>query len=159
MSEKSAEILDDRWLVELHERWKAARRVAPPDKVGDLLDEAAQQWLAEKEDRDLVAAVRQGDDRAWARLVEKYLPRARHIARSILADPQIAEQVAVECFEELAIQRERLHPEEGFERLVSWIAKRRSLTEAARRKREREFHGAVSLEAVLEDNEGVSLPR
>src|SRR5438128_6092019 len=115
MSEKSTVILDDQWLVNLHQRWKNAGRIAPADKVGALLEKTTRQWLVEEEDRQLVAAARQGDDRAWSRLIQKYTPRARSVARSILGNTAIAEDIVVECFAELAIERERLQPEEGFQ--------------------------------------------
>jgi RNA polymerase sigma-70 factor (ECF subfamily) len=158
MSEKSASTIDNRWLVELHQRWQKAGRVASPAKVGTLLEETAQQWLAEEEDRKLVAAAKQGDDRAWARLLEKHTPRALHIAQSIVGDRQSAEVIVLECFEELAIHRERLQPEDGFQRLIAWITKRRSLTHAARVRQEKDTRVPISLEEALEDDAGVSLP-
>jgi hypothetical protein len=75
MSEKRPSIIDDGWLLELHERWKRAGRVASPEDVGGLLKATAQEWLAEDEDRQLVTAAKEGDDRAWARLIEKHPPR------------------------------------------------------------------------------------
>lgn len=139
--------LDDRWLKEMHQKWKEAGRVAPPDKVGALLDEAVREW------QTLTAAM-QGDEKAWNALYAKYYQHAYSITRCIVPNDETVEDVALECLTDIFRNRADLKPERGFVRLVSRMAKLRSLSAAQRRKGAQD----ISLEAALEENDGVSLP-
>jgi RNA polymerase sigma factor (sigma-70 family) len=62
--------------------------------------------------------------------------------------------VALECLTDIFRNSANLKPEQGFVRLVSHMAKLRSVSAARRRKGAQD----ISLDAALEENDGVSLP-
>ncbi len=120
-TEKDECILDDRWLKREHQRWKEAGRVAPPDKSGALLDHTVQQW-------QMVTALMQGDEEAGNALYEAYFDRVYLLAFHIVRNPEMAEDVAMECLCKILQYRDRLKPEQGIVRFIFKVAKQCSVS-------------------------------
>jgi RNA polymerase sigma-70 factor, ECF subfamily len=153
-SERTDCEMDDHWLIKMRDQWKSAGRIAPPDDVGVLLDQTARGWQEDERDRELVAAVKQGDREAFDALVEIHAKRAYHRALRIVGDPDSAEDIVQQSFLDCWRTRDHLKPARGFRRLILMIVKQRSIDMLGWRSR----HPAVSLEEALEYNEGIGLP-
>jgi RNA polymerase sigma-70 factor, ECF subfamily len=61
-----------------------------------------------------------GDERAFAVLVERIRPQALRVARGVVRDPSIAEEVAQEVLTEVWLKADRFDPEKGT--VTGWVA-------------------------------------
>lgn len=69
---------------------------------------------------DLLVATAAGDDRAFADLVEHIRPQALRVARGVVRDPSIAEEVAQEVLTEVWLKADRFDPDRGT--VTGWVA-------------------------------------
>jgi len=69
---------------------------------------------------DLLVATATGDDRAFADLVEHIRPQALRVARGVVRDPSIAEEVAQEVLTEVWLKADRFDPDRGT--VTGWVA-------------------------------------
>jgi RNA polymerase sigma-70 factor (ECF subfamily) len=120
---------------------------------------------ADANSEDLLVAAATGDEAAFAVLVERIRPQALRVARGVVRDPAIAEEVAQEVLTEVWLKADRFDPERGT--VVGWVAtlaRRRGVDRVrseqagrnrddrvARRNQEREFDVvAAEVEVRLE---------
>ena len=61
-----------------------------------------------------------GDERAFAVLVERIRPQALRVARGVVRDPSISEEVAQEVLTEVWLKADRFDPEKGT--VTGWVA-------------------------------------
>jgi len=108
---------------------------------------------AEAVSEDLLVAAAAGDEAAFTVLVGRIRPQALRVARGVVRDPAIAEEVAQEVLTEVWLKADRFDPERGT--VVGWVAtlaRRRSVDRVrseqagrnrddrvARRNQERDF--------------------
>ncbi len=69
---------------------------------------------------DLLVAAATGDDRAFALLVGRIRPQALRVARGVVRDPAMAEEVAQEVLTEVWLKADRFDPQRGT--VVGWVA-------------------------------------
>jgi len=107
----------------------------------------------EASSEDLLVAAAQGDEAAFSILVARIRPQALRVARGVVRDPAIAEEVAQEVLTEVWLKADRFDPQRGS--VVGWVAtlsRRRSVDRVrseqagrnrddrvARRNQERDF--------------------
>lgn len=65
-------------------------------------------------DHDLMARVAQGDERAFQELVQRYVERATALARRIVKNSGVAEELAQEAFLRVWLHAHRWRPESSF---------------------------------------------
>ena len=68
----------------------------------------------------LLVASASGDEDAFALLVERIRPQALRVARGVVRDPSIAEEVAQEVLTEIWLKADRFDPERGT--VTGWVA-------------------------------------
>lgn len=68
----------------------------------------------------LLVATAAGDTRAFTRLVERIRPQALRVARGVVRDPSIAEEVAQEVLTEVWLKADRFDPDRGS--VTGWVA-------------------------------------
>lgn len=78
-------------------------------------------------DEELMARACAGDRGAFEALVENHWPLAERVARGILRDAQLAQDVAQDTFADIYVQRARYRPQYAFEAYVSAIARHKSI--------------------------------
>jgi RNA polymerase sigma-70 factor, ECF subfamily len=69
---------------------------------------------------DLLVAAAAGDQRAFTTLVGRIRPQALRVARGVVRDPSIAEEVAQEVLTEVWLKADRFDPDKGT--VVGWVA-------------------------------------
>jgi len=69
---------------------------------------------------DLLVASATGDEAAFAILVDRIRPQALRVARGVVRDPSIAEEVAQEVLTEVWLKADRFDPDRG--NVVGWVA-------------------------------------
>jgi RNA polymerase sigma-70 factor (ECF subfamily) len=69
---------------------------------------------------DLLVATASGDQHAFAALAERIRPQALRVARGVVRDPSIAEEVAQEVLTEVWLKSDRFDPEKGT--VTGWVA-------------------------------------
>jgi RNA polymerase sigma-70 factor (ECF subfamily) len=69
---------------------------------------------------DLLVAAAAGDQQAFADLVQRVRPQALRVARGVVRDPSIAEEVAQEVLTELWLKADRFDPARGT--VTGWVA-------------------------------------
>ena len=69
---------------------------------------------------DLLVAAAGGDQRSFAVLVERIRPQALRVARGVVRDPSIAEEVAQEVLTEIWLKADRFDPDRGT--VTGWVA-------------------------------------
>lgn len=69
---------------------------------------------------DLLVATASGDQQAFAALVERIRPQALRVARGVVRDPSIAEEVAQEVLTEVWLKADRFDPDRGT--VTGWVA-------------------------------------
>jgi len=69
---------------------------------------------------DLLVAAATGDQQAFADLVARVRPQALRVARGVVRDPSIAEEVAQEVLTELWLKADRFDPTKGT--VTGWVA-------------------------------------
>ena len=69
---------------------------------------------------DLLVATANGDGAAFEELVGRIRPQALRVARGVVRDPAIAEEVAQEVLTEVWLKADRFDPERGS--VVGWVA-------------------------------------
>ena len=69
---------------------------------------------------DLLVAAAAGDEVAFSRLAQRVRPQALRVARGVVRDPSIAEEVAQEVLTEVWLKADRFDPERGT--VTGWIA-------------------------------------
>lgn len=69
---------------------------------------------------DLLVAAAAGDQRSFAVLVERIRPQALRVARGVVRDPSIAEEVAQEVLTEIWLKADRFDPDRGT--VTGWVA-------------------------------------
>jgi len=74
----------------------------------------------EASSEDLLVAAAVGDEAAFALLVDRIRPQALRVARGVVRDPAIAEEVAQEVLTEVWLKADRFDPERGT--VVGWVA-------------------------------------
>jgi RNA polymerase sigma-70 factor, ECF subfamily len=74
----------------------------------------------EASSEDLLVAAAAGDEPAFAVLVDRIRPQALRVARGVVRDPAIAEEVAQEVLTEVWLKADRFDPERGT--VVGWVA-------------------------------------
>jgi RNA polymerase sigma-70 factor, ECF subfamily len=75
---------------------------------------------AEASSEDLLVAAATGDEAAFSLLVDRIRPQALRVARGVVRDPAIAEEVAQEVLTEVWLKADRFDPDRGT--VVGWIA-------------------------------------
>ncbi len=75
---------------------------------------------AEAPSEDLLVAAATGDEAAFAVLVDRIRPQALRVARGVVRDPAIAEEVAQEVLTEVWLKADRFDPDRGS--VVGWVA-------------------------------------
>jgi RNA polymerase sigma-70 factor (ECF subfamily) len=75
---------------------------------------------AEATSEDLLVAAATGDEAAFALLADRIRPQALRVARGVVRDPAIAEEVAQEVLTEVWLKADRFDPERGS--VVGWVA-------------------------------------
>jgi RNA polymerase sigma-70 factor, ECF subfamily len=75
---------------------------------------------AETPSEDLLVAAAEGDEVAFSLLVERIRPQALRVARGVVRDPAIAEEVAQEVLTEVWLKADRFDPDRGS--VVGWVA-------------------------------------
>ncbi len=68
----------------------------------------------------LLVATAGGDEAAFAVLVERIRPQALRVARGVVRDPSIAEEVAQEVLTEVWLKADRFDPDRGT--VTGWVA-------------------------------------
>ena len=68
----------------------------------------------------LLVAAAAGDEVAFSALVERIRPQALRVARGVVRDPSIAEEVAQEVLTEIWLKADRFDPERGT--ITGWVA-------------------------------------
>ena len=68
----------------------------------------------------LLVASAAGDQQSFALLVERIRPQALRVARGVVRDPSIAEEVAQEVLTEIWLKADRFDPERGT--VTGWVA-------------------------------------
>jgi len=68
----------------------------------------------------LLVAASTGDEAAFAVLVERIRPQALRVARGVVRDPSIAEEVAQEVLTEVWLKADRFDPDRGT--VTGWVA-------------------------------------
>jgi RNA polymerase sigma-70 factor (ECF subfamily) len=76
--------------------------------------------VAETSSEDLLVAAATGDEAAFAMLTERIRPQALRVARGVVRDPAIAEEVAQEVLTEVWLKADRFDPDRGT--VVGWVA-------------------------------------
>ncbi len=84
-------------------------------------------------DQELMARVRDGDPAAFEALVAAYWPVAERVARGIVGDAQLAQDVAQEVFADLYVQRGRYQPRYSVHAYVAAIARHKGIDLLRRR--------------------------
>jgi len=74
----------------------------------------------EASSEDLLVASATGDEAAFAILVDRIRPQALRVARGVVRDPAIAEEVAQEVLTEVWLKADRFDPDRGT--VVGWVA-------------------------------------
>jgi RNA polymerase sigma-70 factor (ECF subfamily) len=69
---------------------------------------------------DLLVATASGDQHAFAALVQRIRPQALRVARGVVRDPSIAEEVAQEVLTEVWLKADRFDPAKGT--VTGWVA-------------------------------------
>ncbi len=69
---------------------------------------------------DLLVAAAGGDQHAFAVLAERVRPQALRVARGVVRDPSMAEEVAQEVLTEVWLKADRFDPTKGT--VVGWVA-------------------------------------
>jgi len=69
---------------------------------------------------DLLVATATGDEAAFSALVGRIRPQALRVARGVVRDPSIAEEVAQEVLTEVWLKADRFDPDRGS--VVGWVA-------------------------------------
>jgi RNA polymerase sigma-70 factor (ECF subfamily) len=69
---------------------------------------------------DLLVATAGGDEAAFSVLVERIRPQALRVARGVVRDPSIAEEVAQEVLTEVWLKADRFDPSRGT--VTGWVA-------------------------------------
>jgi RNA polymerase sigma-70 factor, ECF subfamily len=69
---------------------------------------------------DLLVAAASGDQVAFGLLVERVRPQALRVARGVVRDPSIAEEVAQEVLTEMWLKADRFDPQRG--NVTGWVA-------------------------------------
>jgi RNA polymerase sigma-70 factor (ECF subfamily) len=75
---------------------------------------------ADATSEDLLVATATGDEKAFALLAERVRPQALRVARGVVRDPAIAEEVAQEVLTEVWLKADRFDPDRGT--VVGWVA-------------------------------------
>jgi RNA polymerase sigma-70 factor, ECF subfamily len=75
---------------------------------------------AEASSEDLLVAAATGDEAAFSLLVDRIRPQALRVARGVVRDPAIAEEVAQEVLTEVWLKADRFDPDRGTS--SGWIA-------------------------------------
>ena len=75
---------------------------------------------ADTASEDLLVAAATGDEAAFALLVDRIRPQALRVARGVVRDPAIAEEVAQEVLTEVWLKADRFDPDRGT--VVGWVA-------------------------------------
>jgi RNA polymerase sigma-70 factor (ECF subfamily) len=75
---------------------------------------------ADTASEDLLVAAATGDEAAFALLVDRIRPQALRVARGVVRDPAIAEEVAQEVLTEVWLKADRFDPDRGS--VVGWVA-------------------------------------
>ena len=68
----------------------------------------------------LLVASATGDEQAFSQLVERIRPQALRVARGVVRDPSIAEEVAQEVLTEVWLKADRFDPDRGT--VTGWVA-------------------------------------
>lgn len=89
--------------------------------------------LAEIDDRDLIDSVSRGDAVAFAELHRRYAKQIRSIARSVVIDDRVAEDVTQEVFASLWQHADRVDPRRGELRTLLLSMARYRAIDAVRR--------------------------
>jgi RNA polymerase sigma-70 factor, ECF subfamily len=84
------------------------------------LTPTARETLEQASSERLLVDAASGDERAFAALVERIRPQALRVARGVVRDPSIAEEVAQEVLTEVWLKADRFDPEKGT--VTGWIA-------------------------------------
>jgi len=74
----------------------------------------------EPDSETLLVAAATGDEAAFALLVGRIRPQALRVARGVVRDPAIAEEVAQEVLTEVWLKADRFDPDRGT--VVGWVA-------------------------------------
>lgn len=74
-----------------------------------------------------IAEALSGDPAAFEALVEAFWPVAERVARRMLGDAQLAQDVAQDVFADIYVQRARYQPRFAFHAYVSAIARHKSI--------------------------------
>jgi len=74
----------------------------------------------EASSEELLVAAATGDESAFAILAERIRPQALRVARGVVRDPAIAEEVAQEVLTEVWLKADRFDPDRGS--VVGWVA-------------------------------------
>jgi RNA polymerase sigma-70 factor (ECF subfamily) len=74
----------------------------------------------EASSEELLVAAATGDETAFAILAERIRPQALRVARGVVRDPAIAEEVAQEVLTEVWLKADRFDPDRGS--VVGWVA-------------------------------------
>jgi RNA polymerase sigma-70 factor, ECF subfamily len=69
---------------------------------------------------ELLVAAAAGDEAAFSLLVERIRPQTLRVARGVVRDPSIAEEVAQEVLTEIWLKADRFDPERGT--VTGWVA-------------------------------------
>jgi len=69
---------------------------------------------------ELLVAAAAGDQRSFSALVERIRPQALRVARGVVRDPSIAEEVAQEVLTEVWLKADRFDPDRGT--VTGWVA-------------------------------------
>jgi len=69
---------------------------------------------------DLLVSSATGDEQAFAALVTRIRPQALRVARGVVRDPSIAEEVAQEVLTEVWLKADRFDPDRGT--VTGWVA-------------------------------------
>ena len=89
------------------------------------------------------AAVRRGDERAFARVFDAYFPQVLTFCRRLLRLDHLAEEAAEDVFIQFWKARHRLDPEQGGQALLFKIARDVSYTYLQRMAREERYRTAL----------------
>ncbi len=81
---------------------------------------AAVAATADASSEALLVAAAAGDEAAFAVLVERIRPQTLRVARGVVRDPSIAEEVAQEVLTEIWLKADRFDPERGT--ITGWVA-------------------------------------
>jgi RNA polymerase sigma-70 factor, ECF subfamily len=84
------------------------------------LTPTARETLEQASSERLLVDAASGDERAFAALVERIRPQALRVARGVVRDPSIAEEVAQEVLTEVWLKADRFDPEKGT--VTGWVA-------------------------------------